>query len=458
MISIVIPTYKRADLLSVCLLSLFKFVKDQFELTVVVDGGDAAILSVLGPYTKKKQVRIIVNDEAVGYTKAINIGCRYISPEAEYVMLVNDDVVFTPGFMGAMKASFADNENVGIVGPTFTGSAGKASIDHNPREGDYSETDLLEGVCLMMPYQIYSQLLQKNGEWGQVGTGLLDERFELGGGEDSDLCYRVSKLGLKVMIARKAYLYHYGSASFRIRFNNDNDYSKKYSSGVFHKFLNRWREERKEKPRVYVAVMSIDGRISGTLAMRLAEWSHVPDIQVTLKIYSNLKPLDNARNIATKEFLEGYWGYILFVDEKVTPPFGALHKLVGEDKDVIAPLVMTFKIDDKGLPFPMPVAMRKDDKKKGYVPYYGQGVEEVDIVTGGCFLVRREILEQIERPFYFTYTKNGILEYTEDFVFSRQVQGLGKKLYTDFGVVCDRTGFVSVKGINDLLVEVTKQR
>ena len=104
----------------------------------------------------------------------------------------------------------------------------------------------------------------------------------------------------------------------------------------------------------------------------------------------------------------------------------------------------------------MPVAHRYN-KDKEYEPYYGKGIEETDIITGGMHLVKREVLEKLERPYYFTYHKNGVVEYSEDFIFSQQCQKLGYKLYTHYGIPCGHVRLHDIKHINDLLVKVSKQ-
>ncbi len=71
-------------------------------------------------------------------------------------------------------------------------------------------------------------------------------------------------------------------------------------------------------------------------------------------------------------------------------------------------------------------------------------------------MVKRKIFEQLERPYYFTYHKNGTVIYSEDFVFSQQCQKLGYKLYTDYDLPCQHIRYTDIKGLNDLLVKYGK--
>lgn len=201
--------------------------------------------------------------------------------------------------------------------------------------------------------------------------------------------------------------------------------------------------------------MSFDGFIHSEMALRLIEWTHIPDISVKIRFYTNLAPLDNARNSAVKDFLEDYCDYLVFLDDDIIPPQNCLQEMLKADKDVIAPLCFTMKSGDDGLQFPMPVAHRYDKDRK-YRPYYGKGLEETDVVTGGMFMAKREVYEKLERPFYFTYHKNGTVIYSEDFIFSQQCQEKGYKLWTHYDLLCKHIRLVDIKGINDFMAKYGK--
>jgi len=74
------------------------------------------------------------------------------------------------------------------------------------------------------------------------------------------------------------------------------------------------------------------------------------------------------------------------------------------------------------------------------------------VVTGEMHLVRREVYEKLDRPYYFTYHANGTVVYSEDFVFSQHCKALGYKLYTHYGVMCKHYKHLDIKAMNDLLI------
>jgi GT2 family glycosyltransferase len=448
-ISIIIPVRYRHDLVEVCLDSLFKYTKD-FELVIVQDGKDDVMAELIHKYNAK----FVYHEESKGYVKAINAGFKEISVDSDYVMFLNSDTCCTPGWMNEMLKCFDLDPQVGLVAPTCTAwnadCPGMQSVEQNPIYGEYNFADEVAGVCMLYKREAINTLIAKSEEQKVVGDGILDERYDLGGGDDIDICMRIKLSDYKTVVSRKSFIYHYISASFRKLFNDDVDYSKKYSSSMLTKFQEKWKKELGGKPHVFIAIPTSSGNINHALAIRLIEWSHDPEITVSIRFYSGLAPLDNARNVAVKAFLEDYYTHMLQIDDDIVPPQGCLRELLVADKEIIAPLCFTTRQDDTGQMYPYPVAHRYN-KKGEYEPYHGSGIEETDVVTGGMFLVKREVYEKLERPFYFTYHKNGTVIHSEDFIFSQQAQELGYKLYTHYGLHCGHLKQVDIKAINDLM-------
>jgi GT2 family glycosyltransferase len=435
-VSIIVPVIYRPDLARVCIDSIYKYTAYPFELVLVWEGDDAGVGEVLRSYP---QAKLVHNSPRKGFAGAMNSGFEVAT--GDYICFLNSDTVAIPNWLEEAMKAFED-EKVGLVSPRFT-EMGERHVSGQDENFEYISDPLsMKGVCFI----ISRKAIDEAGKW--------DESFGLGGGDDNDICKRIFDAGYKLVIAKKSYLYHYGSASFREEFNHDEDYSKKFAVGQFNKFKEK--HDIKEKPSVFISIPCFDGTIHNELALRLIEWSHDPVFRLKIKFYPHLAPLDNARNRAVKEFLEDYYDYFLHIDDDIVPPPQTLRVLFEAQKEVIAPLCFTTKDGDDGIPAPMPVAHRYDENHE-YRPYYPtedpQGIHETDVVTGGCHLVKREVFEKLERPYYFTYHKNGIVEYSEDFVFSQQCQKLGYKLYTHYGLPCKHIRKGDIKSINDLMVK-----
>ena len=436
-VSIIVPVIYRADLARVCIDSIYKYTTYPFELILVWEGEDQEVGEVLKSYPNAKLVH---NLPRKGFAGAMNSGLEVAT--GDYYCFLNSDTVVIPNWLEEAVKAFEDKE-VGLVSPTFTEMLPR-QVSNQDDNFEYVNDPLsLKGVCFI----ISREAIEKVGKW--------DEKFGLGGGEDNDMCHRLAEGGYKLVVVKKSYIYHYGSASFRVEFNNDEDYSKKFAVGQFNKYRSKYGIKA-DKPSVFISIPCASGEIHHELALRLIQWSHDPDINVKVKFYPHMAPLDNARNRAVKDFLEDYDDYFFHIDDDIIPPVNALRELIKADKDIIAPLCFTTKTGDDGIVFPQPVAYRYNENKE-YKPYIPdtdpQGIHETDIVTGGCHLVKREVFEKIERPYYFTYHKNGLVVYSEDFVFSQQAQELGYKLYTHYGLQCGHIRKVDVKSVNDLMAK-----
>lgn len=207
-VSIIIPVRYRADLTQVCIDSILKYTKD-FELIVVLEGEDEEINELLNKYQIEYfgKVKVVQNKIPKGYAGALNAGMKVAT--GEYFCFMNNDTVATPGWMDNMLKAFDDKE-VGLVTPTFWGMGTRQSVDWNTdREFDWVlEPFHLAGVCFLIPRKVMNEI----GEW--------DEQFNHGG-EDFDITLRIDKLGYKMIVARKAFIYHYGGASTREYIGDD---------------------------------------------------------------------------------------------------------------------------------------------------------------------------------------------------------------------------------------------
>ena len=427
MISVIIPIRFRADLTRVCIDSVLQYTPDA-EVILVLDGVDDEMSAMLSRYN----VKTVRNAIAEGYCRAINKGYREISSETEYVILLNSDTVVVPGWSEALIQTFAQFPRAGIIVPRLLEEQGPQSTD--AKDEDYREVKDAKGAVMCLPRTVCEELVENNTYTGTVGTGLLDEQFGLGGGDDNDLCHRVRKLGRSIVVCYKAFVYHYNSASFRVLFNNDKPRAHRYAGQQLSRFKEKWRGELNHKPYVMIAIPCLNGFIHHELAGVLCGWSKSPHYRCHIEPVVGRAPLDNARNYAVKRFLESTCDYLMFVDSDIIPPLNCLERLLAADVDIISPVCLIFTADAAGNMLPMPVTLKRNEV--AYEVVYGTKVYEVDAISGGCFLVKRRVYEALPRPFAFTYDEDGCVVNSEDIVFSRRAKDHGYSISVDFDVHC----------------------
>jgi len=119
-VSVIIPTWNGADLLEACLASLREQTFGDFE-TIVVDNGstDATLAMLDARFPAVRQVRLPENR---GFAPAVNDGIR--AARGEILVLLNNDVVVTPGWLEGLRECMDEAPNevpglrrVGLVGP-----------------------------------------------------------------------------------------------------------------------------------------------------------------------------------------------------------------------------------------------------------------------------------------------------------------------------------------------------
>lgn len=172
-VSIIIPTYNRADLLKTCLDSLKENTDlSDKEVIVISNGCVDNTVELVNRYGSP--FRVVHWPERLGYAKAINAGL--VLAKGEYIVLLNNDTKFFANnynWVDLLLEPFKLYKNVGITGPQFF-------------PNQYANTPCLFFFCVMLSRKVFNAI------------GFLDERFGIGGNEDLDYCIRAYRAGFTI--------------------------------------------------------------------------------------------------------------------------------------------------------------------------------------------------------------------------------------------------------------------
>lgn len=261
-ISVVIPSYNRADSLKRCLESLERQTCDKslFEVIVVNDGSADETSAFLSAFKKITPVNFVVIDQPnKGVSCARNAGIQ--AAKGEFIAFTDDDCILSPDWLSNMFADFesSDMKTAGVGGPLNCIASGEPTfISRFIEHLDEFNNIPVKGSFFMRLVHVSSlrkddqvlYLRTSNAMFRKiclVEAGGFDETFKKPGGEDPDLCYRLLALGYRFHLDIKLIVDHMSRDSFSSYFSS----LRRYLEGEIKKGLKKDQYCNKVISRTY---------------------------------------------------------------------------------------------------------------------------------------------------------------------------------------------------------------
>ena len=229
MISVVIPNLNGKHFLEICLKSIYNQSFGDVEVILIDNASnDDSVKFVLNEYPK---VKIVVNNENLGFSKAVNQGIK--AANGDLIFLLNNDTELHIDCLKALNNAAQDKKDASIfaskmlyfderniindVGDIFSIYAiahqqGKGEVDN----GQYNAERYIFGACAgaaMYRADLFQEI------------GLFDEDF-FAYLEDVDVSFRSQIYGRKCLYVPNAVVYHVdGGTSKKI-----NNFSRYYTT------------------------------------------------------------------------------------------------------------------------------------------------------------------------------------------------------------------------------------
>ena len=201
-VSIVIPVHDGFDITARCLRAVSEHTDEvPYEVIVVADGADTETRKFV---SKCRNLRLVVNEQNLGYLRSVNRGCR--EARGRLLVLLNNDTQPEPGWLAPLARRADSNSDVGVVVPKLMfpngrlqeagsivwrdGSASNYGCRDDPDAPTYNfarDVDYGSAAALMIDARL----------WREIGG--FDERYAPGYYEDVDLCFAVRDRGLRVV-------------------------------------------------------------------------------------------------------------------------------------------------------------------------------------------------------------------------------------------------------------------
>jgi len=243
LVSIIILTFNQLPYTIECVESIQRHTPERHELIFIdngsVDGTVKWLKNLQDRYPST--CTIISNESNRGFAAGCNQGLA--AAHGDYLLLLNNDVVVTRGWLSGLLNCFRLRPNTGLVGPLTNNISGIQRLPGSPSVPEEGVEAFAEKLAIQYGgRRIYQRrvvgfcMLFSRGLLNKVGY--LDESFGSGNYEDDDYCLRAELEGYRNVIAGDVFIHHYGSISFRGN-NLDYNHSMSGNRAVFNRKWSR---------------------------------------------------------------------------------------------------------------------------------------------------------------------------------------------------------------------------
>jgi GT2 family glycosyltransferase len=197
-----------------CLQSVYASDYGALRVLVVDNGSRDDSVAVIRRHYP--HIDLIVNAENLGYAGGNNVGVeRAIAQGADYVLILNDDLVVDPTMVSALVTAAQDHPEGGIFGPkVYSLDEPNVLLSTGAGLGRWSELTSLALGCV--DDGRWDRMAEVDYLWGCAvlvsrraiaKAGMLDVDF-FAYHEDIDWCYRIRAAGYKVLFVPHAKSWH----------------------------------------------------------------------------------------------------------------------------------------------------------------------------------------------------------------------------------------------------------
>lgn len=215
-LSVVIPTHNRLSTLERCLAALEQqtLPRSQYEIIVVDDHSTDQTPVVMN---QRPGIRFFRQPRNAGPSAARNVGIQ--AAQGDWIVLLGDDIVATPTLLEQhlQVHQEAPGEHIAVLGYTPWGEDEEITplMRYLMSGGTFQQFryyDIHDPNNVSYEF-FYTSNISVSRQF-LLRYGLFDEEFPYAYGEDTELAYRLSRHGLRIIFRRELLARHYHPTSY----------------------------------------------------------------------------------------------------------------------------------------------------------------------------------------------------------------------------------------------------
>lgn len=222
--SIIILTYNNLNYNRICIESIRNYTTPlTYEIIIIDNNSTDGTKEWL---KEQKDIKLILNDENVGFPKGCNLGIEAAEKDND-ILFLNNDTMVTPRWLDNLKTCLYSDDKIGANASitNYCSNYQSIAVTYNDMDSMIEFADInnissrdkweqkvrLVAFCMLVKRDVINEI------------GAFDEIFTPGNFEDDDLSMRIISAGYKLMLCNDSFIHHFGSKSFKKDYSKFND-------------------------------------------------------------------------------------------------------------------------------------------------------------------------------------------------------------------------------------------
>jgi len=229
-VDIIVLSYNNFDYIDRCVASVLHSDHKDIKIYIVDNASKPEVLNrVRASFANLPQVVLIENQKNMGFAEGNNIALRRV--KGKYAVILNNDTIVEPGWLGPMINMMESDEGIGACQPKILDMNDRSRFEYGGAAGGFIDTygypflrgrifDTVEtdsgqyddnaelDWCSGTAFMVRNEVLKE--------VGLFDPIYFMYG-EENDLCWRIRMRGHKIVFAHDSVVYHLGQGSIGAR-------------------------------------------------------------------------------------------------------------------------------------------------------------------------------------------------------------------------------------------------